>query len=124
MKVLSLFINKKYSHQERPVWISMSICVSENAPHKAHYNYQAALVVSSFLWRNIFRARVLVTLVTERNHDRRSLESLYKTLGIMGVEVIVLEQEENISCVLMAQTARILAYNHPEVGVCDDRRGY
>ena len=92
----------------------MSICVSENAPHKAHYNYQAALVVSSFLWRRVFQARVLVTLIMERNHSS-SLESLQETLQILGVDVTVLEQEENINCVLMAQTARILAYNHPEV---------
>lgn len=92
----------------------MSICVSENAPHKAHYNYQAALVVSSFLWRRVLQARVLVTLVMERNQSS-SLESLQETLQMLGVDVTVLEQEENISCVLMAQTARILAYNHPEV---------
>ena len=97
----------------------MSICVSENAPHKTHYNYQAALVVSSFLWRKIFQARVLVSLIVEKNRDHSVLESLEKTLEMIGVDVIILEQEENISCVLMAQTARILAYNYQEV-----RRGF
>ena len=93
----------------------MSICASENAPHKTHYNYQAALVVSSFLWRKIFQARVLVSLIVEKNRDHSVLESLEKTLEMIGVDVIILEQEENISCVLMAQTARILAYNYQEV---------
>ena len=97
----------------------MSICASENAPHKTHYNYQAALVVSSFLWRKIFQARVLVSLIVEKNKDHSVLESLEKTLEMIGVDVIILEQEENISCVLMAQTARILAYNYQEV-----RRGF
>ena len=97
----------------------MSICASENAPHKTHYNYQAALVVSSFLWRKIFQARVLVSLIVEKNRDHNVLESLEKTLEMIGVDVIILEQEENISCVLMAQTARILAYNYQEV-----RRGF
>ena len=97
----------------------MSICASENAPHKTHYNYQAALVVSSFLWRKIFQARVLVSLIVEKNKDPSVLESLEKTLEMIGVDVIILEQEENISCVLMAQTARILAYNYQEV-----RRGF
>ena len=97
----------------------MSICASENAPHKTHYNYQAALVVSSFLWRKIFQARVLVSLIVEKNRDHSVLESLEKTLEMIGVDVIILEQEENISCVLMAQTARILAYNYQEV-----RRGF
>ena len=93
----------------------MSICASENAPHKTHYNYQAALVVSSFLWRKIFQARVLVSLIVEKTRDDSVLESLEKTLEMIGVDVIILEQEENISCVLMAQTARILAYNYQEV---------
>ena len=97
----------------------MSICASENAPHKTHYNYQAALVVSSFLWRKIFQARVLVSLIVEKNREHSVLESLEKTLEMIGVDVIILEQEENISCVLMAQTARILAYNYQEV-----RRGF
>ena len=98
----------------------MSICASENAPHKTHYNYQAALVVSSFLWRKIFQARVLVSLIVEKTRvDKSVLESLEKTLEMIGVDVIILEQEENISCVLMAQTARILAYNYQEV-----RRGF
>ena len=97
----------------------MSICASENAPHKTHYNYQAALVVSSFLWRKIFQARVLVSLIVEKTRDHSVLESLEKTLEMIGVDVIILEQEENISCVLMAQTARILAYNYQEV-----RRGF
>ena len=97
----------------------MSICASENAPHKTHYNYQAALVVSSFLWRKIFQARVLVSLIVEKTRDDSVLESLEKTLEMIGVDVIILEQEENISCVLMAQTARILAYNYQEV-----RRGF
>ena len=97
----------------------MSICASENAPHKTNYNYQAALVVSSFLWRKIFQARVLVSLIVEKNRDHSVLESLEKTLEMIGVDVIILEQEENISCVLMAQTARILAYNYQEV-----RRGF
>ena len=94
----------------------MSACVSENAPHKTHYNYHAALILSSYLWRSIFQVRVLVSLVTENKSNKTIIQSLEKTLKIFGDDVIVLEKEENISCVLMAQTGRILAYNYPEVG--------
>ena len=94
----------------------MSICVSDhNAPHKSHYNYQAALIISSYLWRRIFQERVLVSLVTEENSNKETLESLKETLQMFGVDVIIVEKEANISCVLMAQTSRILAYNYPEV---------
>ena len=94
----------------------MSICISDhNAPHKSHYNYQAALILSSYLWRRIFQERVLVSLVTEENSNKETLESLKETLHSLGVDVIIVEKEENISCVLMAQTSRILAYNYPEV---------
>ena len=115
-KILTFCLGKQYALKEnRKIWISMSICVSENAPHKSHYNYQAALIVSSFLWRNTFDARVLVSLIVERNENKSVLDSLVKTLEILGVDVIILEQEENVNCVLMAQTARILAYNYHEV---------
>ena len=94
----------------------MSICISDhNAPHKSHYNYQAALILSSFLWRRIFQERVLVSLVTEEKSNKESLESLKETLQMLDVDVIIVEKEEDISCVLMAQTSRILAYNYPEV---------
>ena len=98
------------------IWISMSICISDhNAPHKSHYNYQAALILSSFLWRRIFQERVLVSLVTEEKSNKESLESLKETLQMLDVDVIIVEKEEDISCVLMAQTSRILAYNYPKV---------
>ena len=118
IKVIIFLSHQKYNpkDQRAKIWISMSICISDhNAPHKAHYNYQAALILSSFLWRRIFRERVLVSLVTEEKSNKESLESLKETLQMLDVDVIIVEKEEDISCVLMAQTSRILAYNYPEV---------
>ena len=118
IKVIIFLSHQKYNpkDQRAKIWISMSICISDhNAPHKAHYNYQAALILSSFLWRRIFQERVLVSLVTEEKSNKESLESLKETLQMLDVDVIIVEKEEDISCVLMAQTSRILAYNYPEV---------
>ena len=57
-------------------------------------------------------------LIYENDADYLEARDLENALLIHGADVVVRQSEVNISCVLMAQTARILAYNWP--GVSDD----
>ena len=100
-------------------WISMSLCVSSTASHKSNYSYKAAVILSTYLWRTLFDRNVLVQLIYENDEDYWAARDLEGTLLILGADVLVTRSEVNISCVLMGQTARILAYNHHAVSEDD-----
>jgi len=62
------------------------------------------------------KARVIVTLVVEEgDDDDDDVRVLQNILTKVGAVVHIMEKEDNITCVLMAQTARMLAYNLPMV---------
>ena len=99
----------------KKIWISMSLCVSSTASHKSDYNYQAAVILSTWIWRKIFNRQVIVQLIYENDDDKDSVDDLQETLMFLDAEVRVLRKIDEVSCVLMGQTARILAYNYPGV---------
>ena len=76
-------------------------------------------MVATFLWVSLMKARVIVTLVVEDDDDDDDddddVRVLQNILTKVGAVVHIMEKENNISCVLMAQTARMLAYNLPMV---------
>lgn len=92
-------------------WISLSLCVSSTASHKSNYSYKAAVVLSTYLWRTLYERNVLVQLIYENDLDYLNARDLEQALLMLGAHVVVRPSEVNISCVLMGQTARILAYN-------------
>ena len=94
------------------IWISMSTCMSSAAPHKAQYSYQASAILSTFLWTQLVGARVILTLVLEEENEDEEALHLQYVLEHLGARVHFMNKEENTSCVLMAQTARMLAYNY------------
>ena len=108
--VISQVFNSKTGSTHR-TWISMSVCLSSIAPHKSLYSYQAAVILSSWLWRNIHGTNVIVHLIYQYEEDLKSISDLKNAVTSVGGHVLVMKSEANISCVLMGQTARILSYN-------------
>lgn len=113
--ILSFLQSKETMNSSSTIWISMSTCMSASAPHKAHYSYQAGAVLATFLWVNLVNAKVIVTLVAEETDDDDEIKYLQNVLTKMGAVVNIMKKEEDIGCVLMAQTARMLAFNLPMV---------
>ena len=95
----------------------MSTCISGSAPHKSDYSYTAGTIVATFLWVNIVRANVLITLVVNGEEERLAEEVIYlkKVLESFGAVAQIALKENDVSCVLMGQTYRMLAYNLPNV---------
>ena len=60
-----------------------------------------------------------MTLVAEETDDDDEIKYLQNVLTKMGAVVNIMKKEENIGCVLMAQTARMLAFNLPMVKLSD-----
>ena len=56
-----------------------------------------------------------MTLVAEETDDDDEIKYLQNVLTKMGAVVNIMKKEEDIGCVLMAQTARMLAFNLPMV---------
>ena len=53
--------------------------------------------------------------MVEENDDQDDVMNLHNILTKLGAVVHIMEKEDDISCVLMAQTARMLAFNLPMV---------
>ena len=60
-----------------------------------------------------------MTLVAEETDDDDEIKYLQNVLTKMGAVVNIMKKEEDIGCVLMAQTARMLAFNLPMVKLSD-----
>ena len=58
---------------------------------------------------------MIVTLVVEEKDDEEEVKFLKDILIKMGAVVHIMKKENDIGCVLMAQTARLLVYNLPMV---------
>ena len=89
----------------------MSVCLSSIAPHKSSYSYQAAVILSTWLWRNIHGTNVIIHLIYQDDEDFQTVSEVKEAVTSAGAHVLVEKSETNISCVLMGQTARILSYN-------------
>jgi len=96
------------------IWVSLSTCLSTTVPHKAGYSFAASTVLATWLWTRLTSAKVLVTLITDDNRDQEAV-FLQGALSDLGAHVSLRQVETNISCVLMAQVARLLAFNDQRV---------
>merc|ERR1712130_771779 len=95
-------------------WVSLSTCLSTTVPHKAGYSFAASTVLATWLWTRLTSAKVLVTLITDDINDKEAA-FLQNALSDLGAHVSLREVETNTSCVLMAQVARLLAFNDQRV---------
>ena len=78
---------------------------------------QAGAVLATFLWVTLVRTNVIVTIIVEEKDDGDAVEDLKNILTKVGAVVTIMEKEDDIGCVLMAQTARMLAFNLPMVSL-------
>ena len=93
----------------------MSVCLSSTAEHKSGYSYPASVILSAWMWINLYDSQVIVNLIYQDDTDSDNVNDIKSALDTIGAHVLVTPTELNTSCVLMGQLARILAYNYKKV---------
>ena len=93
----------------------MSVCLSSTAEHKSGYSYPAAVILSAWMWINLYDSQVIVNLIYQDDTDSDNVNDIKSALDTIGAHVLVTPTEVNTTCVLMGQLARILAYNYKKV---------
>ena len=87
--LLPFIMNQLHTEVKPNKWISMSVCLSSVAPHKSSYNYAAAVILSTWLWRTVFDVSVIVTIVYEDDGDLEKVREVQQALLSIKTHVLV-----------------------------------
>ena len=120
-----LFVYHEYSYNSieiakenavPAIWVSMSLCWSENAKihRKSKFPYILASQLSTRLWREVTdgEVKVLLTVVYNEDADMEALENTVDTFEKGEGVVIVLEKTTSLGCVLQSQLSRMFAFKN------------
>ncbi len=104
------------------IWVSMSVCFSENTQlyEKKNYPYAAVTPLAVLLWKHFspenFPLGLLVQVVYVKEKTFANvLEGYAATLRQAGAVVRLVAAEEGVDCPLQSQLVRLFAFNDPEV---------
>eukprot|EP00567_Pseudictyota_dubia_P002595 CAMPEP_0197467564 /NCGR_PEP_ID=MMETSP1175-20131217/65634_1 /TAXON_ID=1003142 /ORGANISM="Triceratium dubium, Strain CCMP147" /LENGTH=289 /DNA_ID=CAMNT_0043003641 /DNA_START=20 /DNA_END=886 /DNA_ORIENTATION=+ len=108
------------------VWVSLSLCADGNREYlrrvgldgaKADFPYEDAAITAVRLWHEVAGARVVVSVVTERDDGREPDVARRLRSGEAGpdVAVRVVRPNPGLNCVTESQMQRMYAHEHPDI---------